>query len=371
MMKKIISLVTAVIFISILFPVSIYSEDIIINEDTPLESYDAEQYLPREIKDIFEKYETKDAENVDIESILNIVGKEFKRSFSKYASLISFNISVLFFSALLKRIINNDKFLISENYIITLLHIVNIFGVFSSLLISSEKALSSLSDLISVLVPSMCAILLSSGCSFSALASSTSLGVALSFINDVVIKFLAPLTSILMILMIFEKMIDYLSDTGLFALAKNIVMNTMKFITTMLISLISFQSLLGASKDSLSMRAVKFAAVNFIPVVGGAVSESMRTISAGMKLLRTSVGGSFILAILLSVLPLLVDIFLIKTIFSLISMLGALLSSGNERTLYSASVDILNILNGIIIFSILISVISIILFITTGYITSY
>ena len=143
-------------------------------------------------------------------------------------------------------------------------------------------------------------------------------------------------------------------------------MNTLKFLTTVLISVISFQSILSAGKDSVSMRTVKFAASNFIPIVGSAVSESMRTITAGMRLLRTSVGTTCILALFLTALPVMIEIYILKCVFAVFSIFSGLMGAQTEKNILETSSDILDIINGIIIFSLLISIITLILFITTG-----
>ena len=73
----------------------------------------------------------------------------------------------------------------------------------------------------------------------------------------------------------------------------------------------------------------------------------------------------------LTVMPSIIEIFLLKTVFGVFSVFCGLLGANAEKSLYDATIDILNIVNAIIIFSLLIALISIVLFITTGFITSY
>lgn len=369
-MKRKLFIILTLIFI-ITFRFNVFADDIIINEDIQLEPYESDQYIPDDIKDILKDNGAESSDEIDPETVFEIIGSQIKISYSKYSASLTVIVSMIVLASVIKRIIRNERFLLSVSYITTLINIISIFGIFRDVLSNSINILTSLTEVLSLVLPSLYAILLTSGCTFSALVSGASFGVALSFINNVIIQFMSPLIYILLIMMLFEKVSTYLSDTGLFKVAKNTVMNTLKFITTVLLSVMSFQSILGASKDSVSLRAVKFAASNFIPIVGGVVSESMRTISAGLKLLRTSVGGTFIIAIFLTVLPIIIDIFLLKTMLSIFSIFSGLLGATGEKSLYDSSVDILNVLNGIIIFSLLISVISVILFITTGFITSY
>ena len=371
MNKRLFILAFSLIIWLFCFDLRVLADDIIINEDTELEKYSSEQYIPTEIEDILSENGVSDTDNIEMTNVLEIVGSYIKSSFSKYSGYINLIMIMIFLSSVIKRSVRSERFMISEGYVTSLVHIVAVFGVFSEVVKSSEAALASLTDILGLTLPSLYAILLSSGCTVSAIVSGASVGVALSFINDIIMRFIAPLVYILMVIMLFEKMTSYLSDTGIFKVAKNTVMNTLKFITTLLLSVMSFQSILGASKDSLGMRTIRFAATNFIPIVGGAVSESMRTVSAGFKLLRTSVGGTFIFAMVLTALPIITDLLLLKTVFGMFSMFCGLLGAGVEKSLYDSAVDILNIINAIIIFTLLVSLLSMILFITTGFITSY
>lgn len=68
------------------------------------------------------------------------------------------------------------------------------------------------------------------------------------------------------------------------------------------------QSLLASKADSLGARAAKYAVGSFIPVVGGTVGESLRTVAASVEYIRGTVGGIAIIVILLLLLPSLISL---------------------------------------------------------------
>ncbi len=86
---------------------------------------------------------------------------------------------------------------------------------------------------------------------------------------------------------------------------------------TVLCAVLSFQTVLARTADSLSMRAVKFTLSGMIPVVGGAVSEALSTVTAGFSLAEKTVGGFGIALILWQVLPPIGSQLLTRLVFSL------------------------------------------------------
>ena len=96
---------------------------------------------------------------------------------------------------------------------------------------------------------------------------------------------------------------------------------------------LSAQSVLVGRVDSLSMRGVKYAVGNLLPVVGGAIAGTLGTVSAGVSLLRGVVGPSGILLILLLLLPTLVELLLLRATLSLAASAAEILSCDGEARL--------------------------------------
>jgi len=367
-MKKAAFSILLVFFILLSMSITIYAEDIIITEDTELGVYDPSQYISGEIQDILNSYGAENIESVSTDKLTGIIINLLKKSVSKYSFELKIMLSLTVLAAFIKKIVFSQHFLTAVTYILTLAYIVLIFKIFSQILITSKDVLSELTEILNLILPSLCSILIISGCTLSVLTATASFSAAISFINNVLCNFLSSCVCILIIVMLFEKMTPLLNEMGSFRFVKNTVMNTLKFLTTLLISVISFQTILSAGKDSVAMRTVKFAATNFIPIVGSAVSESMKTITAGIKLLRTSVGTTCIFAVFLTVLPVMIEIYILKCIFAVFSIFSSLMGAQSEKNILETSSDILDIINGIIIFSLLISIITLMLFVTTGLI---
>jgi len=95
----------------------------------------------------------------------------------------------------------------------------------------------------------------------------------------------------------------------------------------------SFGNSISAAKDSVGMRAVRFAAGNFIPVVGGAVSEVMRTVAGSLAVIKTAVGWVCCAALILMLAPPVISLILYKTAIELASSAAKIAGMNAESRL--------------------------------------
>ena len=105
------------------------------------------------------------------------------------------------------------------------------------------------------------------------------------------------------------------------------------FIMMLLITVLSAQSTLAAAGDSLGARTAKFMAGSFIPVVGGALGESLKTVAGSIKYIRASVGVVGIVIILLLLLPTLISVLLTRLALMASGTAARLLGCAEEATI--------------------------------------
>ena len=91
---------------------------------------------------------------------------------------------------------------------------------------------------------------------------------------------------------------------------KRIVVSLLTIISTVFVILLSVQSMVAGAGDSLTMKTAKFLSGSFIPIVGGAVSEALSTLSGCMSVLKASVGAYGIITVALIFVPLLTELLL-------------------------------------------------------------
>lgn len=112
----------------------------------------------------------------------------------------------------------------------------------------------------------------------------------------------------------------------------------------LLLAVLSVQTLLSASADSLTLRSARFAAANFVPVVGGMFSESAKTVFASLSVLRSSVGVLGVFCVLWMLLVPILGLLLRKMLFSLLSAVSACFSLERESLFLSECAETLGLL---------------------------
>ncbi|MCL2638521.1 MAG: stage III sporulation protein AE [Oscillospiraceae bacterium] len=131
-------------------------------------------------------------------------------------------------------------------------------------------------------------------------------------------------------------------DLKIEALAQTIqkvVIWTLGLLVVLFTGLLSLQSFISGSADTVALKAAKFAVSNSVPFVGGAVSDALSTVRGSVNILRNSTGTFGIIAGLIIVAPTLISVFVhkialslaaaISTVFGL-SQLSSLLKSGES-----------------------------------------
>ena len=113
---------------------------------------------------------------------------------------------------------------------------------------------------------------------------------------------------------------------------------------TLFAGLLSVQSLIGKTADSVTGRMVKFSVGSFVPVVGGALSEALSTVQSCLNLLKSTLGGLGIIVTALTVLPPLAECILWLLTLSVCTMMSETFSLNTAAALFKAAQSVLRLL---------------------------
>lgn len=105
------------------------------------------------------------------------------------------------------------------------------------------------------------------------------------------------------------------------------------FMTFLLGIALSTQSILASGADSLSMKGIKYAVGQMLPVVGGAVSGSLGTVAAGVSLLRSVSGVCGVILVGLLLLPTLIQLLLFRGCYQIAATVATMLGCDGEAGL--------------------------------------
>lgn len=345
----------------------VYADDQVYTDSDEINNYTSEDYLPPEVTDKLEQSGISLESDNLMQAAFNTAVSLLRSAFESYSGKVMILFGIILIISVIYRIIDNKPYKQIISYIFCVFICYQLITVFSLLLSDISSSLQSLSEIIKAVIPAFSAVLLLGGNAFSSVASSASFGATLVFLDIILNTVLVPMVIVLLLLVMFEKLSPQFSEIHVVPSLKRFILSTVSFITTVMLTVISFQNILASNKDSLSTRTVKFAASNFIPVVGSAVGESLKTVGAGLKYLKTTVGGAAAAAILLTLLPTLVKILILKLLLSMLSFSCGMIGCGSEKGIFDSCTNILDILNGIIIYILVLSILITILFITSSF----
>lgn len=192
---------------------------------------------------------------------------------------------------------------------------------------------SSLSSVTAVSVPLLGALYAMGGNVSAAVASSAGLSVFMSLLENLIGKTIVPFCGICLSFSLVGALDPSVRIGTLLSTVKRNYTTLLTFLMMLLLTMISSQTLLAARADTLAAKSAKFAVGNLIPVLGGSVSELFRSVGAGVGYLRGTVGICATLLLLLTLLPPVVELLLLRLIWQLAASLADLLGCDTEKRL--------------------------------------
>jgi stage III sporulation protein AE len=147
-------------------------------------------------------------------------------------------------------------------------------------------------------------------------------------------------------------MVDGTSDLGLGGLIA-FIKKTVKVLCVLFFTLVSatlsLQSILATSADSLAMRSVRFAAGNFIPVVGSLVGENAKTLSASFQAIKSECGVLCLIVLFYIILRPILTLAVQKILLSFAGTVGEILGETKYKSLLSSLSSLFDLLMALMI----------------------
>jgi stage III sporulation protein AE len=194
---------------------------------------------------------------------------------------------------------------------------------------------ANLRTIMTSLVPVMSMLYLSGGNVSNAAVTNTTFVLCLDLIGILVTGLLMPAATVCLAI----AMADSLqigkapSLSGVADMIKKVITFVFGLASTLFAASMGVQSVLAASSDSVGARAVKYVAGNMIPVLGSTVADSLRTVAASTKLLRSTVGVAGIVVLGALLLPTLVSLWLTRLSLFAAAAVGDMLGCSREVVL--------------------------------------
>ena len=213
-------------------------------------------------------------------------------------------------SAILKKYISEGPCAEVGNFTVATVTGVTVCGMAVTYVNTSIGFISRISSVMMAMTPVMNAILLTSGELTSAGVNSAGLMLYVTVTEKVTEIVLVPLSGILLSLCSVTGVFRGVNISSLVSGIRKVIMTIMGFSLLIYSFVMGIQSSLAKSADSLSMKTARFAIGTYVPIVGGALSDALATVTAGLTVIKRFTGSIGIVIILLTVLPTVVSLFI-------------------------------------------------------------
>ncbi len=192
---------------------------------------------------------------------------------------------------------------------------------------------SLLDQLSAALLPTMGVLYAMGGNLGEAAVSGEIMAVFLSVCRWVSTSVTPPICAICMVFSLMDALGTRLSLSALATQIKKWYTGLLSLVMFLLSLALTAKSVLASRADTLSMRGVKYAMGNWIPVVGGALGGTIGQVAHGVGLMRSVCGISGVVVLGLLLLPTLVELLLFRIVLQLSATVASLLGCDGESRL--------------------------------------
>lgn len=235
------------------------------------------------------------------------------------------------------------------DYAILLIAALEIYSSVYSLFELTQNYIAQINSYMTGLSAAFGGIFLLSANVTTAAVQSAWTGILITLTEKISYQLLFPLLEMSFALTLVSSLcpeIDLKSVTGFI---RKICTTLLVAAMTLVTIIMSFQTSIASAADSLGLRSVKFAASNAIPLIGGLVSESMKTLATSLSLVKSTAGLIGVAGLLLCTLVPLSMLFTCRYTLSLSGTVADLMQAGSVKGLIEEAGKLVGFLIAIIL----------------------
>ncbi len=189
--------------------------------------------------------------------------------------------------------------------------------------------------LVGTMIPVLGALWAMGGNVATASAGTGGLALFLALCQNLFAATVLPVVGFCTVMALCNALSPGLGVRGLASAVKKIYTFVLGLMMTILLTSLSAQTTLTAAADSLTAKTAKMVSSTVIPIVGGSVGETLRTLASGVQYLKGVVGIGGIVLLFLLLLPTLLSLILTRLVFLLSTGVAEMLGCDREGRLLS------------------------------------
>lgn len=250
----------------------------------------------------------------EIFSPTKIIGYVFSAISAAFGGKTAFisKIAVLLFAVYiierLSETFSSEKLVAVMNFSVTAASAASLFLSLRSSADKAAEAFSQLSGFLGSVFPVFLSALATSGHASAATSGGAMLFFALDIVLAAVCTFLKPFSAAYICIGTVCGISDNVNIKTLSSFTRNFLIAAMGLALTVFGGVMSIQTTLAVTSDTLFKRTAKLAAGSFIPIFGGAVGESIESAFSSAAVLKNSIGVFGTSVVFLTLLPSLAEL---------------------------------------------------------------
>lgn len=299
--------------------------------------------IPPEIAELLpentaaERDAIKTADSFSLENLYNFLINLFKKllpnTFKKLCMLIGFTVLLSVINTA-KETLYSKAFINIISYSTTIVSAIFVYDLLSDLQSATALYIETISGVINAAIPIMTLLYTLGGNISAAVVNASGTAFMLTVMNELINKGLVPLMGICFGLSLCSSIgnisgIKQLNKKlkGIFAFVSSSSMTILSFF-------LFFKTNIAAAADGITVRSIKFAG-SFIPVIGSALGDSVRTVMSALSLIKASAGFVGICVIFIITVPSVVSTLLNKLCIDISGGLATMLNCKKESELFN------------------------------------
>lgn len=213
---------------------------------------------------------------------------------------------------------------------------------------SIERFFDSVGGLMRAMIPVSAGLWAMGGNIASASSGSAALYVMLGVGETLFGSTVTPVCCIMCVLILTDAISEDMRTGRMLSTVRKIYNFFLCSVMTVLLSCLAAQTALSASADSTAARTARLVSGSFIPVLGGSVGETLRTVASGVGYLKSIFGVGGILMIFSVLLPVAVSTLLYRGVFLICAGFADMLGCAAEARLLDGLGEVFGIMLAVI-----------------------
>ena len=218
------------------------------------------------------------------------------------------------------------------------------FELVKPCILNLQNLLTTLSEFMAGMFPAMTMLYAAGSEVVSAQVSGLTAVAVMNFIQAGAVYFIFPAAKAIIALFVVNAVSDLVDLTGVINFIRTLCLWAVGLAMTLFTGVLYFQSVISASADSLASRSIRFAASNFIPVVGGLVGESLKTVVTSVNVVKGVTGSLGVAAILYLAIPPVAAVLVVKLFLTLSAGAAQMMKLTKEHAFLNGIGGVFNIL---------------------------